>query len=154
MKFSAREDIEAPIEFVFAQICDATALERSAMRRGAELERLDAGDGTMRLGSAWRFAFDFRGKRRNVEARITGFESPNVIVISSTSAGIDGTTRVELVPLSTRRTRLVFGQELKSNTLAARLLLQSLKLAKGQLEARLKKRLTTYASDIQSRYAG
>ena len=151
MKFSAREDIEAPIDFVFAQICDVTSLERAAMRRGAELERLDTA-GAICLGSAWRLAFDFRGKTRKVEAQVTGFETPNEIVIGSVSAGIDGTTTVELVPLSTRRTRIVFGQELKSNTLAARLLLQSLKLAKGQLEGRLKKRLKTYARDIEGRY--
>lgn len=153
MKFSAREDIEAPIEFVFSQICDVAPLERAAMRRGAELERLDQG-GAIGLGSAWRLAFSFRGKKRNVAARVTGFDTPHEIVIGSESAGIDGITKVELVPLSTRRTRIVFGQELKSNTLAARLLLQSLKLAKGQLEARLKKRLKTYASDIEGRFVG
>jgi len=37
MKFAAREDIEAPIEYVFSQISDFPALERSALRRGADV---------------------------------------------------------------------------------------------------------------------
>ena len=42
MKFSTREDIEAPIEHVWAQISNFDAFERQALRRGAEIARSDS----------------------------------------------------------------------------------------------------------------
>ena len=56
MKFVAHEDVEAPIDFVFEQMSDFPALERSALRRGAEVQRVDTvPDKTP--GMAWDVAF-------------------------------------------------------------------------------------------------
>ena len=151
MKFSTREDIDAPIEFVFDQLTDVSSLERAALRRGAQVERLDGG-GPAAVGAAWRIVFEFRGKTREMETRVTGLDRPNEIVVTSVGSGIEGITTLELVPLAKGRTRLAFRQELKPTSLTARLLVQSLKLAKGQLQDRLKKRLDTMGRDIEGRH--
>ena len=43
MKFSTREDIEAPVDHVFAEVSDFAGFERRALRHGADITRLDEG---------------------------------------------------------------------------------------------------------------
>lgn len=73
MNFSAREDIEAPIEFVFGRVSDFEALERRALRRGAEVERTDklSEPGP---GMGWRMAFTLRGKRRKMKVEMVSYD--------------------------------------------------------------------------------
>jgi len=41
LKLAAKYDVEAPVEFVFAQLIDFEGWERAAMRRGADVSRTD-----------------------------------------------------------------------------------------------------------------
>jgi len=87
MKFSTKEDIEAPLEAVFEMMCDFETFERAAMRRGAEVQRTDTKT-VPGVGMAWRAAFMLRGKRRQVELETVTFERPNEIVIECKSQGL------------------------------------------------------------------
>lgn len=149
MKFSAREDIEAPIDHVFQIVTDFDAYERQALRRGADVKRLD--DGNYKVGSAWDVAFSFRGKERRIRATLTNVE-PQSLVLEASSPNLEGTTLIELVPLSPARTRLAIAIEMKAKTLTARLMLQSLKLAKASLNQRFKKRVADFSEDVEARY--
>ena len=40
MKSSKREDIEAPIDYVYARVTDFQGFERQALRRAADLQRV------------------------------------------------------------------------------------------------------------------
>lgn len=148
MKFSVREDIEAPVDAVFARFTDFAHFERVALRRGAEVERIDP---SLRAeaGARWTVRFKFRGKVREVLIRIAEMDPTNGFAIVTTSNGIEGLTRAEFVPLSQARTRLSFGIELVPKTIAARLMVQSMKLAKGRMDERLRTRITEYARDIE-----
>lgn len=152
MKFSTNEDIEAPIDAVFEMLCDFEAFERSAMRRGAEVQRIDQMT-VPGAGMTWQARFDLRGKRREMEVEIVGFDRPNEIVLESTSPGMLGTTTFELIALSRSRTRVKVELEVKPLTLSARLLVQSLKLAKNSLGRKFKQRVSEYAKMMEDRYA-
>ena len=99
MKFSTREDIEAPIDYVFARVTDFSGIERQALRRGADIQRLDAAPLPV-VGSAWQVAFKFRGKDRKMKAEIVKMDAPTLLRIDTTASGISGETTVELVALS------------------------------------------------------
>jgi len=58
MKFSSREDIEAPISYVFTRLSDVPAFERLAMRRGVQLRRVDRMS-DIAVGAAWEFDSHF-----------------------------------------------------------------------------------------------
>jgi hypothetical protein len=150
MKYSTREDIEAPIEFVFAQISDFDAYERRALRQGAEVSRRAGGPAA--VGTMWDIAFEFRGRPRKVVAELVKLDSPSTMVITSASDGLDVVTEVDLIALSQSRTRVMVSVELRAKTLTARLLLQSLKLAKSRTDKRFKARVRDYAEDIEDRF--
>ncbi|MEO9819090.1 MAG: SRPBCC family protein [Paracoccaceae bacterium] len=148
MKFSSREDIEAPIQDVFDFLCDFDSFERQAMRRGAVVERVDqmCEPG---LGMTWDVSFTLRGKKRDVRLTMQDFTSPTFIGLSAKSQGIDGSFEVELIALSRTRTRMAIALEIKPMNLSARLLIQSLKLAKSSLNKRFKLRAAEYAKVIE-----
>ncbi len=151
MKFSTREDIEVPIEKVFRAVSDFDGFERQALRRGADVSREDT-FGKPGVGSEWEIRFPFRGRQRKVNARIVEFDGPNGYVAETDSGGIDGLVRVELVALSPRRTRLHFSIDLTPRTLSARLLVQSLKFAKSNLNKRFSTRVWQFAQDVETKH--
>lgn len=151
MKFNTREDIEAPIDYVFTRITDFQGFERQAMRRGANLQRLD-NTPVPTLGSAWDISFKFRGRDRKINAVIAKLEAPTDMRIDTTAKGLGGVTLVELVALSRTRTRISMTLEMTPKTLAARLLMQSLKLAKTNLIRRFKLRVSEFSEGVEDSY--
>jgi len=152
MKFSTNEDIEAPVDQVFEMLSDFESFERSAMRRGAEVQRIDrlAVPG---IGMTWQTTFELRGKRRGMELEMVTYDRPNEIVLESTSPGMLGTTSFELIALSRSRTRVKVELEVKPLNLSSRLLVQSLKLAKNSLSKKFKLRVAEYAKGMEERYS-
>ncbi|MFQ1699329.1 SRPBCC family protein [Loktanella agnita] len=150
MKFSTREDIEAPIAYVFEAASDIANFERRALRHGADVKRQD--DGALQVGSAWDIAFQFRGRDRRMVATVTDFDPPNSYRVETVSDGMIVTAQVELVALAPGRTRLSVAFDLRAKSLAARLLLQSMKLVKGKLTKRFKARVLEFAEDIEDGY--
>jgi len=150
MKFVAKDDIEAPIDFVFAEVSDFEGLQRAAIRRGAKVTRTDARD-TPGPGMSWDAAFDLRGRRREAKITLVDYDPPNGLRGKAESDGLQSECWVELIALSPQRTRMKLHVELKPQTLSARLLVQSLKLAKGSLTKRLNLRVADYAAGIAQR---
>ena len=133
MKLTTRQDIEAPLDVVYARLTDFDHFERMAMRRGAEVERTDRLK-TPGVGMAWRLKFIFRAKPRTVLVRFADAEPGSHLAWAFDSPSLEGTAKIELVSLSARRTRMTIAAEVRPKTLAARLVLQSLRLAKGRLQ--------------------
>ena len=153
MRFSSKEDIEAPIDAVFAAATDFEGFERQAMRRGAEVSRTDT-LGAVGVGAEWNASFVFRGKERKLKAKITGFDVPNGYEAKTRVGGLEGDVAVELLALSPGRTRLQVSLELQPQTLSARLLVQSLKFAKGNLNRRFATRMASFAAMIEDKARG
>lgn len=153
MKFTTREDIEAPIDFVFGQLTDFPAIERAAMRRGAEVQRMDrmSANGP---GMTWDTRFRLRGKQRELRLELTDFAPPEGLSMHSRSTNIDGTMMAELVALSRNSTRLTMHFDLTPRNLSGKLLVQSLKLARKTVTAKVHDRLAAFARDVGTRFSG
>lgn len=151
MKFSTKEDIEAPIGAVFDMLCDFETFERAAMRRGSEVQRTDTKP-VPGVGMAWSAVFNLRGKRRQVEIEMISFDKPDEMVFECRSQGLMTLLNVELVALSKNRTRIMISFDIKPLNLSARLLVQSLKLAKTSLTKKYKLRVAEFAKSLEERH--
>ena len=95
--------------------------------------------------------FDLRGKRRDIGLEVTEFEAPERVVMKLRSDGMKGGVLVDLVALSRSRTRVRIETEIKPKTLSARLLIQSLRLARGTIEKRMDDRMSEFAASIEGK---
>ena len=150
MKFSSKEDIEAPIEDVFALLSEFETFERSAIRRGIDVQRM-TDISTPRAGITWHVQFNLRGKKRKLDLVMAEYDRPNTMRIDARSPGLDGYMSLDLLALSQKRTRMAVALELKPKTLSARLLVQSFKLAKSNLTKRFKLRVAEFAKGMEDR---
>lgn len=151
MKFSTKEDIEAPIDAVFKMLCDFETYERAAMRRGAEVQRTDTRT-SPGAGMGWRGTFNLRGKRREVDIEMITFDSPNEMAFECSSQGLLTLVSTEVVALSKNRTRILMSVDIKPLNLSARLLVQSLKLAKTSLTKKYKLRTAEFVKSLEERH--
>lgn len=150
MKFQSKEDIESPIAEVFGAISDFELLERSALRRGVELQR--SGDlAHPENGLAWDLKFSFRGKPRDIRLTLASYAPVTGLTLSGSGSGVDGRMEVELLALSPQRTRMSVELKLTPSNLTGRLLVQSLKLARSNLTRRFKLRLAEFAKLTEER---
>lgn len=153
MDFKTREDIEAPIDFVFGQVTDFVAFERSIMRRGGDVERI-SDSSEPALGMAWQVQFMLRGAERTAHAEIVELDAPHGYTIKVTSKNVDARMTLDLVALSRARTRLNIGIEAVAKTIPAKLVFQSMRFARNKPQSRLKGYVTNFAEDVEKRYRG
>ncbi|GHE96454.1 DNA polymerase III subunit gamma/tau [Aliiroseovarius zhejiangensis] len=151
MKFKTREDIEATLEQVFEAVSDFDSMERAALRRGAEVTRTDTLTAPGQ-GMTWHASFPYRNRTRTADMLLKTYEAPHQIELFSKISGIEATVEVELLSLSRNRTRMIMSIDMRPRTIPARLLLQSMKLARATLVKRYRKRVAKYAMSIENRY--
>ncbi|WP_170335645.1 SRPBCC family protein [Ruegeria arenilitoris] len=151
MQFTAREDIEAPINVVFEMVADFERFERMAMRRGVEVRRLSGHMGVV-PGTQWETVFKLRGKPRHIAIEMAECDPPSLLRFEAISKGMNGVTIVEFLALSQRRTRLSIDMSLAARSLPARLLLQSLRLGQSRFRRQFQLRLSEFAREMEERH--
>lgn len=148
MKLTAQEDVAAPIEKVFAAISDTERFERAILRRGAQVIRTDTLE-AKGAGMCWQVSFEFHNRPREAEVEMRDYDPPNGVQAYAVSSGIEATIVTDLLALSKGRTRMSVAVDLTPKTIPARLLIQSLKLTRSNLNNRLRKRIADYATSIE-----
>ena len=151
MDLSTRSDIEAPISYVFDQLTDFAAFEKAALRRGAEVQRTDDMGGVGK-GMQWRASFTYRGKPQALTLSLEEMQRPRVIAFEGEASAVAGDLTIELVELSAGQTRALVKLRLKPETLTARVLVQTLRMAKQRTQSRFHGRVAAVMGDIEDRF--
>lgn len=147
MKFSTRQDTDIPAEALFDAIGDFPVIERMLARRGASVTRLDDGDASG-LGMRWLIGFDWRGRAREMRLEVTRSEAPEVLEIEGGSDQFDVRIRMTVVALTPSKSRLIFEAAVQPRGMKARLLLQTAKLGKGQLDRKFAQRIGEFVAQV------
>ena len=169
MKFATRQDCELPAEDLFAAISDFPLAERMLVNHGTPLlsqgrplfgtepVRPLFGPGSEAppvpepgAGMAWQIGFDLRDKRRDVRLSVVRFDRPENIVMEGVSDMFDLTIEMTVIALTRAKSRLIFEVDARPRNMRARLLLQTAKLGKSQLDRQFASRIADYVAGISS----
>lgn len=151
MKLTAKYDIEASVGFVYQDLSDFDAWERMAMRRGAEVTRTDR---MLRFGPGmeWQVNFTFRGKARSARIQLIEALPDSRLRITAQSPLADMDMVIELMDLAATRARIEVKTDIKPRTLAARLYIQTLRLARKKVEKTYAHRIASLAVAIEDKF--
>ncbi|MEO8242195.1 MAG: SRPBCC family protein [bacterium] len=151
MKLVAKYDLEAPAAFVFAQLTDFDGWERAAMRRGADVMRVDKLK-TVAPGMTWHTEFRYRGKDRAATIRLDAMTPHSALALTGMSSLVDGVVQIDILDLAAKRTRVEVRLDVKPKTIAARIYVQSLRLARARVERSFAQRVALLTTEIENRF--
>ncbi|MEO1911627.1 MAG: SRPBCC family protein [Paracoccus sp. (in: a-proteobacteria)] len=152
MKFSTRIDTDLPAEKLFEAIGDFDALERMLIGKGASVSRIDPKQ-EPGITMGWNVGFDWRGRRRDLRLAVTRFDRPEQITMVGRSNALDLLVNATVVALSRVKSRLIFETEVKPRNMKARLMLQTAKLGKGQMDRRFQRRVGEFVTQMSGRHS-
>lgn len=151
MKLNATEDVDAPMGVVWERFTDFLAFENEAQGRGADLTCV--GDWSSAApGAKWRGEIPVRGKKRLIEGEITQYAEGEICGVESHIGGMDYLYELSFVQLSPEATRVTVTLDLAAKTLSARLLLQTMKLARGRIQQKLQALLARQANAAEANW--
>ena len=151
MKLKVSEDVDAPQEMVWARFTDFSGFEEDARGRGAILNRVGNWTQTVQ-GVEWRGEVTVRGKSRPITAKVTQLVPQELCIVDSRIGGMNCNQEIIFVPLSTTVTRVALMLDLSADTLTARLLLQTMKLARGRVLQKLQGVLARQGNAVEAAY--
>lgn len=149
MKFSIRQDTDLPADELFSAISDFPRIERILARRGASVRRLDPAR-EPGAGMAWEMGFDLRGKRREIRLDVAQFDRPEKIVFRGGGESLSLDLEMTVIALTRVKSRAIVEAEVKPKTIRARLMLQTAKLGKTQLDRKFAERIGAFLKELTS----
>lgn len=152
MKFVNHADIKRPAETVFAFVTNFPAFETRARTAGISVERL-AGDARPVPGSTWKVKGVMAGGERDVEIRLAQINAPTRLLFENSVKGAEMTFEIQISPLSPKETRLRTIFEVKARSLGVRLMIQSMRLIRPRLNARIDTGLRQAVARIEAETA-
>jgi len=148
MKFETIEEVDAPQDFTFARFTDFLRYENLARNYGADLRRV-GGFAEVSEGATWRGSIPIKGRTRGVEAVVSRYSPCDYTRIDTDVGGMKVVFEMRFEELPGEKTKLVAVTELQAKTLAARLIIQSAKLARKRVQAKITSKIVALANEYE-----
>ncbi len=148
MKFSTRRDLDASAADIFDRVSDFPQIEHLLLRRGVSVRRLDPAQ-PAGPGAGWVLGFDWRARARELRLEVARLDRPERVGLSGMSDAFDILIDMTVVALGRVRSRLIFETEIRPRNMRARLMLQTARLGKGQLDRKFAQRIDRFVAELQ-----
>ena len=152
MQFKTVELIKAPPEVVFKSLKDIERYENAARRRGVQIERLDDGKG-YDVGAQWQVQVSLPTGKRPVVLELTDNDAPSRLAFSGQANWVRGQLVFDVSAFNENRTKMDVVVDFVPASLAARVVMQAIKLAQSSLNDRFVAYVDQFARDVELRYA-
>lgn len=140
MQFRASEVVTGSIDAVFAQLSDMAQHERDALDKGIEVARLDKLPRPA-PGMQWRIPFHARGRDRVAEVELVKFTAPTGMRFEGRVNGLLFESDMDCRVLDPEATEVTITTKLRAKSIPAKVILQSMKLARPSLNKQYRKRV-------------
>lgn len=141
MELTSEHDIPAPRAQVFAILADPAALEQRLNAARVHVQRRDE-------GPEWELRFHLRGAERRMHLTRTICEDPSRLALAGQSASFAIESLIALAAPEAQVTRMRVTFTARPRSTAARVALQSLRLARGRLQRRFDAAVARLAAEL------
>ncbi|WP_424965446.1 SRPBCC family protein [Dinoroseobacter sp. S375] len=150
MQFKASEVVTGPVEDVFAGLSDMAHYERMALENGIEVKRLD------KLprpgpGMRWQIPFRARGRDRIAEMTLVTLHAPQKMRFEGAVQGLQFEVDVLAEALDPNATEITVATKTRAKSITAKVLLQSMKLARDSLNKGYRQRVRKALRQLEDR---
>lgn len=145
MKFSTRMDTDLVATELFAAISNFDRFGQIIRRRRAQVEVLDP---ALTGSLAWDLGFDLRGRRREFRFALSRHDPDEALRLTGVSELFNIEIDLMVVALTRSRSRLICRADVRPRTMKARLVIQTAKLGKAQLDERFAREVAGMLNDL------
>lgn len=148
MEMNSKQDIDAPVEFVYDYLTNFASHQKRAILAGIDAKPNLTGPEVY----SWNLDFEWRNKERKMKLMVANLQRPESMNLSGDSSNLLAEVDLKLLELSPKLTRMRVKASINGKTLRARLMVQSARLAKQTIQKRLQNRLAGLGSEIEFDY--
>ena len=147
MKLSTRADTDASVETTFAALTDFERHEYRLQRKEIEIRREPTTE-RVAVGCMWHATAFWQGRTYTAQSELVTLEKPQSLAIETMCRGVNCLSVIDLLSLPEGGTRIFVSLDLSPTTLSSRLRIQTLRLARGRMSAKLAARVREFAFEI------
>ncbi|WP_108263667.1 SRPBCC family protein [Mangrovicoccus ximenensis] len=143
MKLNSRETYPVPAGQAFAALTDFEALTGVLQAHGVQVAEFAPGwpDGTE---TRWRLGVGVKGMHRSVKLHVAEIRRDEGMTLAYESDGVSGEVRVDIEPVDAQSCVIAYRIGVEARGIAARLMLQPLRVAQGAMEQKLHGRVVKF----------
>ncbi len=143
MKLHSRETYPVPAERAFAALTDFEALTGVLKGHGVQVAEFAPGwpDGTE---TRWQLGIGVKGMHRSVKMHVSEVRTGEGMTLSYESDGIFGDVIADIAPVDAQSCVIAYTIGIEARGIAAKLMLQPLRVAQGTMEQKLHGRVVNF----------